>query len=87
MTLTVRLKPDLESQIEILANRQGLTKSQWVRRLIEQAVAVETAKRSQTPFELMEELGLIGCIENGPPDLATNAKQYLRDKLDAPRSR
>ena len=79
MSLTVRLKPEIESQLERIAEQQGLTKSAWVRQLIEDAVT--EAQPQQTPYELAQELGLIGCIEDGPPDLAVNAKQYIKDKI------
>lgn len=87
MTLSLRLKPDLERRISILAEQQGLTKSAWVRRLIEQTVSDELSAHRKTPFELAEGLGLIGCIEGGSEDLATNAKKYIREKIHAKDSR
>jgi len=85
MSLTIRLQPETEQQLESIARQQGMTKSAWVRELIE--VAVVEARIAATPYELAEELGLIGCIEDGSPDLASNAKQHLRDRLGAARSR
>jgi hypothetical protein len=32
--------------------------------------------KSATPFELLSQHGLIGCIEDTPPDLSTN-KNYM----------
>jgi len=83
MTLTVRLKPDVETRLQAIAASHGLSKSQWVRRVIEEALAQETQGRTSTPFELAEELGLVGCIKDGPEDLASNAKQYIKVKLGA----
>ena len=79
MSVTIRLEPEIESQLERIAEQQGLTKSAWVRQLIEEAVT--EAQPQQTPYELAQELGLIGCIEDGPADLAANAKQYIKDKI------
>lgn len=87
MTLSLRLKPDLEHRISVIAKQQGLTKSEWVRRLIEKTVNDELSARKRTPYELAEELGLIGCIEGGPGDLATNAKKYIKETLNAKDSR
>ncbi len=87
MTLTVRLKPGLESQIDLVAERQGLSKSEWVRRLIEKQLEEELNQSQKTPYELAQELGLIGCIKEGPEDLAANVRKYLMEKLHAQRSR
>ena len=83
MTLSLRLKPDLERRISLIAEQQGLTKSEWVRRLIEKTVNDELSAHRKTAYELAEGLGLIGCIEDGSGDLATNAKKYIREKLHA----
>jgi hypothetical protein len=34
-------------------------------------------------YQLAQELGLIGCTQDGSEDLATNARQYIRKKLYA----
>jgi predicted DNA-binding protein len=87
VTLTVRLKPELESQIDLVAKRQGLSKSEWVRRLIEKQLEEGLNQSQKTSYELAQELGLIGCIKEGPEDLAANARKYLMEKLRAQRSR
>jgi Predicted DNA-binding protein with an HTH domain len=87
VTLTVRLNPELENRIDAIAKQQGLTKSQWVRQLIEQKLKEELALHPMTPYQMAEELGLVGCIEGGPEDLAANAKKYITEKLRAKRSR
>lgn len=84
--LTVRLKPELESHIQAVAKREGLSKSQWVRRLIEQGLKEKRDERPLTSYQLAQELGLVGCME-GEPDLAANSKKYLMGKLRARRSR
>lgn len=86
MMLTVRLRPELEGRIQTLAKREGLTKSQWVRRLIEEGLKEKRDEHPLTSYQLAQELGLVGCIE-GEPDLAANSKKYLMGKLRARRSR
>lgn len=81
----IRLPPETEQQLEQIARQQGISKTAWVRRLVEAAVI--EARIAATPYELAEKLGLIGCIEDGPPDLASNARQHIRDLLGATRSR
>ena len=41
---------------------------------IESAKLAETAEAGQTLYEIMDEAGLIGCIEDAPSDLSTNPK-------------
>jgi hypothetical protein len=43
-----------------------------------------TPKPKRTPYELAEEMGLIGGFE-GSTDLAENHRRHLREKLNAPR--
>lgn len=54
---------------------------------VEVVILVETPEPTQrTPLEVFEELGLVGCIEDGPPDLSTNYKplisQYIEEKYE-----
>lgn len=35
---------------------------------------VEDSSQGPTLYEILDEAGLIGCLEDGPPDLSTNPK-------------
>ncbi len=37
---------------------------------------------TQSPYEVLKESGLIGCIKDGPSDLSTNYKQYIVEYLE-----
>jgi hypothetical protein len=39
------------------------------------------AARSETPAQLAEDLGLVGCFDSGVGDLGRNHSQRLREKL------
>jgi predicted DNA-binding antitoxin AbrB/MazE fold protein len=41
---------------------------------VESAKSVEPEETEQTLYEMLDEAGLIGCIEDGPSDLSTNPK-------------
>ena len=80
MTLTVRLDPDLEKRLEAACKRRRTTKSAVVSDLVREYVAREPSASS---YEIAERLGLIGCVEGGPTDVAANAKKYVRRAIRA----
>jgi metal-responsive CopG/Arc/MetJ family transcriptional regulator len=80
VTLTVRLDPDLERRLEAACKRRRTTKSEVVTRLVREYVAREPQMSS---YEIAEKLGVIGCAEGGPRDLAANAKKYVRRAIHA----
>jgi predicted transcriptional regulator len=57
MTLTVRLEPELERQLEAVCRRRRTTKSAVVAGLIRELVAREPAA---TSYEVAARLGVIG---------------------------
>jgi hypothetical protein len=84
MTLTVKLPTDLEREFEIHCKLHRLTKSEVVTKLLTQYLALQAPKK--TPHQIAKEVGLLKGFE-GPPDLATNRKRYLREALRAKQSR
>jgi metal-responsive CopG/Arc/MetJ family transcriptional regulator len=80
MTLTVRLDPDLERRLESVCKRRRTTKSAVVADLVREFVAREPEESS---YEVAARLGVIGCVEGGPTDLAANAKKYVRRAIRA----
>jgi len=86
MTLTVRLDPQLEEQLDSYCRKRRKTKTEVLTTLLRDhlAAANDTTK---TPYELAREFGLIGAIASGRRDESQNRKQYLREKLRAKHSR
>jgi hypothetical protein len=80
MTLSVRLSTETEQRLERYCRRHGVTKTEVVRRLIEQQVAEAPSKG--TSFELAESMGIIGAFD-GPEDLAVEHRRHIQDKLRA----
>lgn len=75
MTITIPDHPTLESK----AAAAGFeTAADYVVHLVEEAAgpfrpkAASTAVPEETAFEAFERLGVIGCMADGPDDLATN---------------
>lgn len=90
--LTVRVPPELEARIGAEARRRHTTRSDVVRRLIEDGLgAAEIARSDVTCADLMEDL--IGCGASPFSDLATNpahleaaiVEDYERGHRDLPR--
>ena len=77
MTISVRLNSKLERQLEQFARREGISKSELIRRCLEDFLS----RRHQVPFpwELGKEL--FGREGSGRSDLSTNRKSILREKL------
>ena len=66
-TITVKLSEDLDRMLELLAKRQGLTRSEVIR----QALRAFTKERALTVGDLAADLA--GSIE-GPSDLSTSSE-------------
>lgn len=81
MTLTVRLEPELEQRFVQACARRRHTRSEVVTQLIEQFLQAEE-QVSLSPAELARKHGLIGSF-SGPSDLATQAGDYIRERLGA----
>lgn len=78
MTLTVRLAPKLEREFAATCRVKRTTKSAVVTELIRGYVQAEVPAKS--PFELAEEMGLIGCVESAPA-AAREHSRYIKEKL------
>lgn len=78
MTLTVRLDPELEREFAAACRIKRTTKSAAVTELIRGYVQAKSPTKS--PFELAEEMGLIGCVERAPA-AAREHSRYLKEKL------
>lgn len=78
MTLTVRLDPELEREFAATCKIKGATKSEVVTELIRSYLRAEAPGKS--PFELAEEMGLVGCMERAPA-AAREHSRYLKEKL------
>ena len=80
MTLTVRLDPELERQLDAACKRRRTTKSAIVAGLVREFVAREPETSSH---EVARRLGVIGSDASKAPDVAAKAKDYVRRALRA----
>ncbi|MCY3607998.1 MAG: ribbon-helix-helix protein, CopG family [Acidimicrobiaceae bacterium] len=79
--LTVRVTPELEARLGAEARRLHTTRSDLVRRLLEDGLDIaEDASTEITCADLMG--NLIGCVDSGIPDLTTNPK-YIEEAIVA----
>ncbi|MCY3891758.1 MAG: ribbon-helix-helix protein, CopG family [Acidimicrobiaceae bacterium] len=79
--LTVRVTPEIKARLGAEARRLHTTRSELVRRLIEDGLdAAEGASADITCADLMGDL--IGCVDSGIPDSATNSK-YIEEVIVA----
>ena len=84
-TIQARISDSTDREIEFLKEALGVRQVTEVITLSIHRMALEQkkAKSKQTPFEAMEELGLIGCIEDSDPSLSQNYKSILLESLKA----
>lgn len=98
MTLTVRLKPELESALELHCAERGVSKSLVVQQVLAEYLARpqgRTGPRAKAPATLVEPspayrafeaLGLIGCVSDvGPADKA-GVRAAIRRRFDGKRA-
>jgi hypothetical protein len=85
MTLTVKLPSELERDLTLHCDTEGLTKSEVVTRLVRQYLDLQ--KPTKTPHELALKHGLIGCFRSGTTDLSRRHSEAVKDKLRAKRAR
>jgi predicted transcriptional regulator len=80
MTLTVRLKPELEARLAQLCAERRVTKSEVVEGLIREYVAREPEASS---YEVAAKLGIAGIGRGPRRPLGRNAKRLVRAAIDA----
>ncbi len=78
--ITLRLDPELEQTINLVAYRLGISKSELVRKSITDFLA---KLEKPSPWELGNDL--FGKYASGRNDLSTNRKELLKEKIQAKR--
>lgn len=85
MTLTVRLEPQLEDQLEDYCQQEGTTKSAVVTEALRQYL--NTLRQERTPYELGADLFGSDTSDDEGHDVSRNYKSLLKEKLRAKYSR
>jgi hypothetical protein len=70
-TITCKLPETLDAELEAAARDEGVSKSQVVRKAVEDRISRNRARRSPRAFDLVKDLS--GSVK-GPSDLLTNPK-------------
>jgi|TARA_Y100000385_G_C12643179_1_gene446299 hypothetical protein len=81
--LSIRLDPETENDLNRSAEALGLTKSEFIRQLIQEKLEADAA--SATPWQLGHEL--FGRKGSGQNDRSRTRKKILKEKLRAKTSR
>ncbi|HLG96431.1 MAG TPA: CopG family transcriptional regulator [Bryobacteraceae bacterium] len=71
--VTVRLSAELRNRLREEARRTGRRESDLIRDAVDKHLK---KKRERSSYEVFKRAGLIGCIKDGPSDLATNKKYF-----------
>ncbi len=85
MTLTVRLKPELEDQLEDYCQAEGVTKTAVVTQALREFLG--NLRQQRTPYEFGVDLFGADTSRGEPPDASRQYKKLLKEKLRAKHSR
>lgn len=78
MPLTLRVDSELLALLDRAAQSMGMSRSELVRTAIREYCA-RALEGGATPYEKVKDL--IGSVEGGPTDLATNVRKYVLESL------
>ena len=70
-TITCKLPEKLDAELEAVAQEEGLSKSDVVRKALEDRIGSRRGKKSPRAYDLVKDLS--GSVK-GPADLLTNPK-------------
>jgi len=86
MTITLRLNEQLERKLEAAAEQEGISRTEFVRRCLEQRLEDEPPRE---PKPSAYELGkhLFGKYSSGQSDLAERSEEIFREKIHAKKNR
>ncbi len=73
--LSIRIKPKLRQKLRGLSSAIGRRESQIVREALEQYL--DSNGRRETCLDIADRSGLVGMVEDAPPDLSANPR-HLR---------
>jgi hypothetical protein len=80
--LTVKMEAELERELESAARTAGLTKSEFVRRELHEAIVRARKNAKPSPWDLGKDL--FGKVSSGNPKLSrTRARDIIRARRDA----
>ena len=78
--ITVRIPDDLAELLERRAKLMRRKRAELVRMALEEYLAQPSSVREgKTPYQRAMELGLIGAVESGVPDLGSKHREHLEE--------
>jgi predicted DNA-binding protein len=73
MTISLKLPPPLDARLKAIAEKRRISKSAYIRSLLEEGLKREKVKPSA--YDLLKDV--IGCFDSGASDKSTNPK-YMK---------
>jgi Arc/MetJ-type ribon-helix-helix transcriptional regulator len=75
-TITCKIPENLDAEMEAAVEKQGISKSEFVRQAIEQTLEHQKTSAKLSAYDLMKD----GCgvVKEGPTDLATHPKHLAK---------
>ena len=75
-TLTLKIPESMAAELAAKAKRLSTSKSAIARNALDQYLHDPSSGEGQSAYDVAKALGFLGCIKDGPVDLATN-KKYM----------
>ena len=73
-TLTLKIPELMAAELAAKAKRLSTSKSEVARTALDKYLHESPDGGGQSAYDVAMALGVIGCVKNGPADLATNKK-------------
>ena len=83
MPLVIRLDTDLETGLRRMSAEERVPQAELVRRMIRERLSAHNKRK--TPYEIAEEMGVIGMDTDPRRDVAENHSKYVKEALRAKR--
>ena len=84
MPLVIRLDSELEAGLRRLSSEERVSQAELVRHLIRERLASRPKRR--IPFEIAEELGVVGMDTDPRRDVAKRHSKYVKEALRGKRT-
>lgn len=83
-TVAIQIEQEVKERIETYAHHAGITPAAVIRAAFEYYAATKPeaatsptdAKEGESLYDVASRLGLLGVVDDAPPDLSTNKKYF-----------
>ncbi len=79
--INARITPEVDTKLREIVRASGSSMSSIIMQAIELYYKQGSIAASESPYEIAQRTGLIGCYKNSPSDLSQRYKEHLSSAL------